>query len=147
MTLAFLLDSTVILLGLATAFFTHHVQAASVHLDSRTSTSPKDTSVLILGGGVTGVIAARTLHERGFTNFRIIEARDELGGRMQTKTIGGEFTVEQGPNWVQGTQIGDGPANPIFLLTQKHNVKTHINNLFGSLSEIMLGHVAKFRNG
>ncbi len=32
-------------------------------------------SVLILGGGVAGVIAARTLHERGITNFKIVEAR------------------------------------------------------------------------
>lgn len=31
--------------------------------------------VLILGGGVAGVIAARTLHEQGITNFTIVEAR------------------------------------------------------------------------
>lgn len=115
------------------------VRAADVQLSTRGSSSGgKNTSVLILGGGVTGVIAARTLHERGFDNFRIVEARDELGGRMQTKTIGGNFTVEQGPNWVQGTQTGDGPANPILLLAQKHNVTTQFNDLFGSLSKFCL---------
>ena len=103
-------------------------------LGPRTSTN-KNAPVLILGGGVTGVIAARTLHERGFTNFRIVEAREELGGRMQTWTFGGNFTVEQGPNWVQGTQTGDGSANPILSLTQKHNVKTQFYDIFGSLSE------------
>lgn len=102
-------------------------------------TPTKDASVLILGGGVTGVIAARTLHERGHDNFIIVDARDELGGRMQNKTFGApgqSFTVEQGPNWVQGTQTGDGPANPILLLSQKHGVKTQFNDLFGSLCKI-----------
>lgn len=41
----------------------------------------KDASVLILGGGVTGVIAARTLHERGHDNFIVLDAREELGGK------------------------------------------------------------------
>lgn len=34
-----------------------------------------DPTVLILGGGVAGVIAARTLYEQGITNFVIVEAR------------------------------------------------------------------------
>lgn len=105
---------------------------------SESGSPKKDASVLILGGGVAGVIAARTLHERGHDNFLIVEARDELGGRMQTKTLGTgnhSFTVEQGPNWVQGTQTGNGPANPILLLTEKHHVKTQFNDLDGSISK------------
>lgn len=81
---------------------------------------------------MTGVIAARTLHDRGYDNFIIVEARDELGGRMQTQIIG-NYTVERGPNWVQGTQTDDGPINPILSLTQKHNVTTQFNDLYGSL--------------
>ena len=102
------------------------------------STSKKDATVLILGGGVAGVIAARTLHERGHDNFIIVDARTELGGRMQSYTFGEKGntrTIELGPNWVQGTQTGDGPANPILLLAEKHGVKTQFNDLFGSLSE------------
>ena len=41
---------------------------------------PKDAKVLILGGGVAGVIAARTLHEHGIDDFLIVEAGPELGG-------------------------------------------------------------------
>lgn len=101
----------------------------------------KDASVLILGGGVTGVIAARTLHERGHDNFIVVDAREELGGRMQTETIGTPgrtFTVEQGPNWVQGTQTGNGPKNPILTLAEKHGVKTQFNDLFGSLCKLAI---------
>lgn len=120
------------MLGLTASLFALLLLPASA-----AGSAKKDASVLILGGGVTGVIAARTLHERGHDNFIIVEAREELGGRMQTKTLGTgnhSFTVEQGPNWVQGTQTGNGPANPILLLTEKHGVKTQFNDLEGSLS-------------
>ena len=40
--------------------------------------SAGETSVLILGGGVAGVIAARTLHEHGITKFTIVEAHGEF---------------------------------------------------------------------
>lgn len=84
-----------------------------------------DTQVLILGGGVAGIIAARTLVAQGITNFLIVEARDELGGRMRSTTFGAanrQLTVELGANWIHGTQEGHGPANPIFELARKHNL-------------------------
>lgn len=61
--------------------------------------------VVILGGGVTGIIAARALHRAGIEDFLIIEARHELGGRMKHYDIDG-LTVELGANWVQGTVSG-----------------------------------------
>lgn len=84
-------------------------------------------TVLILGGGVAGVIAARTLHQQGIDNFIIIEGRDELGGRLRSFSFGGK-TIELGANWVQGTQVPGGPANPILTLVEKHKVKTEIND-------------------
>jgi len=83
-----------------------------------------DTQVLILGGGVAGIIAARTLATQGITDFLIVEARDELGGRMRSTAFGApnrQLTVELGANWIQGTR-GNGPANPIFELALKHNL-------------------------
>ncbi|KAH9980564.1 hypothetical protein BJV74DRAFT_727251, partial [Russula compacta] len=58
-------------------------------------------------------------------DFLIVEARDELGGRMHSTLFGApghQLTVELGANWVQGTQEGDGPANPIFDLARKYNI-------------------------
>jgi hypothetical protein len=86
-----------------------------------------DTQVLILGGGVAGIIAARTLAAQGITDFLIVEARDELGGRMRSTTFGAsdhQLTVELGANWIHGTQVEDGPStrNPIFELALKHNL-------------------------
>lgn len=37
------------------------------------------TRVAVLGGGMAGIIAARTLHEQGIQDFVIVEARNELG--------------------------------------------------------------------
>ncbi|KAG0694711.1 hypothetical protein DFH29DRAFT_815023 [Suillus ampliporus] len=93
--------------------------------------STNDVKVLILGGGVAGVIAARTLHRKGIDDFLIVEARDELGGRMQNYTIGvpgKQYTIELGPNWIQGTQTGNGTINPILTLARKHHVKNQYND-------------------
>ncbi|RDX40974.1 amine oxidase [Lentinus brumalis] len=97
----------------------------------------KDTKVLILGGGVAGIIAARTLHEQGIDDFIILEARNELGGRLMSRSFGVEgnqWMVEVGANWVQGTQTEDGPANPIWELAKKHNVSLHSSHYFGSVT-------------
>ncbi|KAJ6506609.1 hypothetical protein C8R45DRAFT_894127 [Mycena sanguinolenta] len=102
-----------------------------------TSTSTKnDKTVLILGGGVSSIIAARTLAEKKITNFLIVEARGELGGRMRSMEFGAEgkrATIELGANWIQGTQEGDGPANPILTLAREHGVKTEESDFYGSV--------------
>ncbi|HEV7737102.1 MAG TPA: NAD(P)-binding protein [Chlamydiales bacterium] len=38
-----------------------------------------NTRVAVLGGGLAGIIAARTLHDRGLDDFVILEGRNELG--------------------------------------------------------------------
>ncbi|KAF9003063.1 amine oxidase [Cyathus striatus] len=61
------------------------------------SSNPRD---LILGGGVAGIIAARTFHESGIDNFVVVDAQTELGGRMRSCEFGGKV-IELGPNWIQ----------------------------------------------
>jgi Flavin containing amine oxidoreductase len=120
---------------------------ATVTLERRWDTTTNSESVsgehnnkqvLILGGGVAGVLAARKLTQEGITDFLIVEARDELGGRMRSTAFGNRggapVTVELGANWIQGTQSGDGPANPILVLAKKHNISTIESDYFGSMS-------------
>ncbi len=109
----------------------------------------KDAQVLILGGGVAGVIAARTLHEQGIDDFIIIEARPELSGRMMSREFGAagnRWMVELGANWVQGTQTGNGPANPIWDLAKKHNISMHSNDYFGRVGECLSSSELAFTN-
>lgn len=71
------------------------------------SSPSKHHKVLILGGGVTGVLAARTLHNAGIDDYLIIEAREELGGRLKSTTLDNGLTVELGANWIEGIHSGE----------------------------------------
>jgi polyamine oxidase len=78
-------------------------------------TSTKHTKVVILGGGVAGIAAAKALVNDGVEDFVILEARSELGGRAQDFKFGHtNQTLEKGCNWIQG--LG---ANPIWQLANK----------------------------
>ncbi|KAF8640170.1 hypothetical protein AX16_010225 [Volvariella volvacea WC 439] len=93
-----------------------------------------DTKVLILGGGVAGIIAARTLKQQGIDDFIIVEGRDELGGRMRSHEFSG-YTIEVGANWIQGTRntSASGPVNPMLELAEKHGLKFQGSNPYTSL--------------
>lgn len=67
------------------------------------ASNPKtDYDVLILGGGIAGVMAARELSSEGIDSFLIIEARPELGGRLMSHTLTNGLTIELGANWIEG---------------------------------------------
>ncbi|KAG6888936.1 hypothetical protein C0992_007049 [Termitomyces sp. T32_za158] len=110
--------------------FAHGSVVPNQHASVPSATSK--TKVLILGGGMAGVIAARTLHEQGIDDFVLLEARDELGGRLYSTPFGGHV-IEVGANWIHGTRSGDGPINPILELANKHGLRTHVSDSYGSL--------------
>lgn len=120
--------------------------AATTHNHVQQTENPK---VLILGGGVagrpdsparslcimisTGIAAAQVLCNQG-VGFNIIEAEDELGGRLKSYRFGNK-TVEAGGDSIEGTQKrwgtravsyvcpltiepGSGPSSPIFELAK-----------------------------
>lgn len=62
--------------------------------------------VLVLGGGVSGVMAARELWAAGIQDYLLVEARDELGGRLMSHTLDNGLTVELGANWIEGLHSG-----------------------------------------
>jgi monoamine oxidase len=56
--------------------------------------------ILVIGGGVSGLVAARGLAEKGF-DVVLLEAKDRLGGRIFTRRVG-ETVVELGAEFVHG---------------------------------------------
>ncbi|EIW76696.1 amine oxidase [Coniophora puteana RWD-64-598 SS2] len=125
------------LLGLVltalTLLNTSVVFAQSPAANDNEASSAKHYKVLILGGGVAGVMAAHSLHTNGIEDYAIVEARHELGGRMQNYTFGipgKQYTVELGPNWIQGTVVKGGTPNPILTLAQKANLTAVNNDLY-----------------
>lgn len=49
---------------------------------------PRETNIVIVGAGASGIAAASRLLQRGVDNFVILEANDRIGGRIYTKDFG-----------------------------------------------------------
>jgi monoamine oxidase len=52
------------------------------------------TKVAVIGGGLAGLYAARLLHDASGVDFRLLEARDRLGGRVQTTDAAGRPSAD-----------------------------------------------------
>ncbi|KAJ8753369.1 hypothetical protein K2173_019768 [Erythroxylum novogranatense] len=73
----------------------------------RQSRSP---SVIVIGGGISGVAAARALHDASF-QVVLLESRDRLGGRVITDYSFG-FPVDLGASWLHGV-CKENPLAPL----------------------------------
>lgn len=56
--------------------------------------------ITIVGAGIAGITAARQLVDSGF-NVVVIEARDRIGGRIDTVRADWPFPIERGPSFVR----------------------------------------------
>ncbi|KAJ0982225.1 hypothetical protein J5N97_010480 [Dioscorea zingiberensis] len=100
----------------------------SLLLLSSTATST-DPSVIIVGAGMSGIMAAKTLSDAGITNIKILEATDHIGGRMHKVSFAG-LNVEAGANWVEG--VNGKEVNPIWTLANQlhlRNFRSDFDNL------------------
>ena len=57
--------------------------------------------ITVVGAGIAGITAARELVDAGF-DVVIVEARDRIGGRIDTVSDDWPFPIERGPSFVQG---------------------------------------------
>jgi monoamine oxidase len=80
-------------------------------------TPPDTKSVSIVGAGMAGLAAARSLADAGWP-VRLIEARNRIGGRVYTNRDWG-VPLEMGASWIHGTT-----GNPLTELAQKAQVQT-----------------------
>ncbi|GKZ72258.1 hypothetical protein AnigIFM50267_008620 [Aspergillus niger] len=81
------------------------------------------TEVVILGAGVAGLTAAKTLADHNVNDFVVLEYQDRVGGRLHNVTFA-KHTVEAGANWVHGPGTPEGHINPIWTMVQKAGLKT-----------------------
>ena len=88
----------------------------------KVSAVQKNTTVLILGGGISGIAAAKTLSDNGIKDFIILEGTDRIGGRMRKMQFHNN-TIELGANWIQGMK-----GNPIEDLALKCGLKGNIED-------------------
>lgn len=74
--------------------------------------------VIVIGAGVSGLAAAKSLHEAG-ARVTVLEARNRIGGRVHTDRSTFSVPVEIGAQYVQGTKNEDGDPNPVWEMAQK----------------------------
>ncbi len=81
--------------------------------------------VLVIGAGVAGLTAARTLVDRGH-EVTVLEARDRIGGRTWTANIGGA-PVDLGGSWIHGPF-----GNPLTPLVAELELGTRNDGAWGT---------------
>src|SRR5262245_34025778 len=69
-----------------------------------------DVDVAVIGAGAAGIGAARRLHEVGMASVLVLEARDRLGGRVNTIEPAG-FPLDRGAEWLHSADRN--PLSPI----------------------------------
>ncbi len=82
------------------------------------------TSVLVVGAGMAGLAAARSLADAGWP-VRVIEARDRIGGRVHTDRDWG-VPLEMGASWIHGTT-----DNPLLQLAQRARAQLSPTDYYG----------------
>lgn len=83
--------------------------------------NPKGKTVAVIGGGISGLAAAKKLKEKGFTVL-VLEAQEKVGGRMRAdRSLGIAF--DEGASWIHNP---DG--NPITNLAKQANAATYLTD-------------------
>ena len=85
-----------------------------------------DCDVVVVGAGLAGLTAARELTEAGL-EVRVLEARDRVGGRTLSQTVGEhpEDIVEVGGQWIGPTQ------HEVLGLAQDFGIPTYPTHVTG----------------
>jgi monoamine oxidase len=93
--------------------------------------------VAVVGGGLSGLSAARRLRERGRTVV-VVEARDRVGGKMRTDVVGGHH-ADLGAHWIGPTQ------DRVAALARELGVRTEPQPLAGRAVLVSRGRRRTFR--
>lgn len=84
--------------------------------DAASKSKTNHHKVIIIGAGIAGLAAANALLANGINDFKILEARNRIGGRIISIELGTQ-RIELGANWIHGVL-----GNPIFELAMHHNL-------------------------
>ena len=86
------------------------------------SASVADVDVVVIGAGIAGLTAAKTLQDLGY-DVIVLEARNRIGGRLYTDwSLGAPF--EWGAGWIHSPK-----GNPISGLARAVGAQTFVSYL------------------
>lgn len=85
----------------------------------------RDSEIVIIGAGMAGLAAAQRLHEAGI-KVTILEARDRIGGRINTQIMHG-VPIDLGASWIHGNI--DNPLTELAKRAQAAIAFTDVHNI------------------
>jgi monoamine oxidase len=80
------------------------------------------TRVIVVGGGMAGIAAARQLRADG-ADVTVLEARSRIGGRIRTSRMWPDLPVDLGASWIHGAA-----DNPLSALAREAGLRTHLTS-------------------
>lgn len=104
-------------IGTASAFALSCGLIVPTEEEDMTDSFSTSADVLVLGAGIAGLAAARTLTNKGLSVI-LLEARNRIGGRAWTDSSLG-VPLDLGASWIHGVR-----GNPITKLAKQFGVKT-----------------------
>lgn len=82
---------------------------------------PNGKTAIVIGAGISGLAAAQSLQQAGFT-VTVLEAQDKAGGRIRTnRSLGIAF--DEGASWIHGPK-----RNPISDLATEAGARTFVTD-------------------
>jgi len=88
---------------------------------SKDDVNPNDKTVIVIGGGISGLAAAKKLKDKGFKVI-VLEAQEKIGGRLKTdRSLGIAF--DEGASWIHGPT-----GNPITNLASQADANTYLTD-------------------
>ncbi|KAJ8949098.1 hypothetical protein NQ318_017003 [Aromia moschata] len=78
-------------------------------------------SIIIIGAGPSGIAAATRLLKNNFTNVKVLEAENRIGGRIRSIQFGDAF-VDLGAEWCHGEK-----NNIVYDMVKDYDVLRHTN--------------------
>ncbi len=97
-----------------------------------------DSDALVIGAGISGLFAAHRLRAAG-RRVRVLEARDRVGGRVETRVLPGGTPVDLGGQW-----IGPG-QDRIARLARELGVATYRTHTAGENVLFAAGKARRYR--
>ncbi|KAJ8912187.1 hypothetical protein NQ315_003791 [Exocentrus adspersus] len=81
----------------------------------------ENPSILIIGSGPSGIAAATRLWKHNFTNIKVLEAENRIGGRVHSVKFGDAY-VDLGGEWCHGKK-----DNIVYNMVKEYNILRHTN--------------------
>ncbi|MEM9777892.1 MAG: FAD-dependent oxidoreductase, partial [Chloroflexota bacterium] len=89
--------------------------AAASILITNCASNPSSQKILVIGAGMAGLAAGRTLQDAGYS-VTILEGRDRIGGRVWTSKLWPDAPMDMGASWIHGIR-----RNPMTTLADEIN--------------------------